>query len=112
MRSSRLTLAAAALSMISWMSTPALAGHNSLGDGHGHGHNSEIFGASTKGPGHDGTKGHGHKHGAWDNTHSNKGGAQRGLDRANQVGGSHGEEGRENASAHHHNTAGSSDTEE
>jgi hypothetical protein len=30
-----------------------------------------------------------------------RGGAMRGLDRANQVAGSHGEEGRENASAHH-----------
>ncbi len=107
MRSNRITLAAAALSMISWMSTPALAGHNPLG--HGHGHGAGISGGSTKGTGHHGgTKGHGHQLSAGDNTHSNKGGAQRGLDRANQVAGSHGEEGRENASAHHSKDAGSS----
>ena len=94
--------------MISWMSTPAFAGHNSLGQGHGH--KAGISGVFTEeGTGHHGgTKGHGHQHGAWDNTHSNKGGALHGLDRANQVAGSHGEEGRENASAHHSNDAGSS----
>ena len=34
--------------------------------------------------------------------HSNKGGALRGLDRANQVAGAHGAAGRANAAAHHH----------
>lgn len=33
--------------------------------------------------------------------HSNKGGALRGLDRANHVAGVHGEAGRANAAAHH-----------
>jgi len=33
--------------------------------------------------------------------HSNKGGALRGLDRANQVAGVHGQAGRANAAAHH-----------
>jgi hypothetical protein len=33
--------------------------------------------------------------------HSNKGGALRGLDRANQVAGVHGAAGRANAAAHH-----------
>jgi hypothetical protein len=85
MRSSKITFVAAVLASIAWLSAPAFAGHNTSTHVHGHG----------------GTKSHGHKHGAEDNTHSNKGGAQRGLDRANQVAGSHGEEGRENASAHH-----------
>ena len=34
--------------------------------------------------------------------HSNKGGALRGLDRANQVAGVHGQAGRANAATHHH----------
>jgi hypothetical protein len=110
MRADRLTLAAAALSMIAWMSTPAFAGHNPLGHGHGHGHKAGISGVFTESTRHHGgTKGHGHQLGARDNTHSNKGGALQGLDRANQVGGSHGEEGRENASAHHPDNVGSSD---
>jgi len=33
--------------------------------------------------------------------HSNKGGALRGLDRANQVAGVHGQAGRANAASHH-----------
>jgi len=33
--------------------------------------------------------------------HSNKGGALRGLDRANSVAGSHGQAGRTNAASHH-----------
>ena len=98
------TLIAAALSMISWMSAPAFAGHNSMGHGndHGHGHEVGISGVPTGGTGHrGGTKGHGHHLDGSDNTHSNKGGALRGLKRADQVAGSHGEKGRENASAHH-----------
>jgi len=107
MRSSGITLAAAALSMISWMSTPALAGHNPLG--HGHGHKAGISGVSTGSTGHHGgTKGHGHQLSAGENAHGNKGGELKGLDRANQVAGPNGEEGRENASGHHSNDAGSS----
>ena len=34
--------------------------------------------------------------------HSNKGGALRGLNRANQVAGVHGQAGRTNAANHHH----------
>ncbi len=34
--------------------------------------------------------------------HSNKGGALRGLNRANQVSGVHGQAGRANAATHHH----------
>ncbi|MGH7914223.1 MAG: hypothetical protein ACREPW_06190 [Candidatus Binataceae bacterium] len=103
----KITLAAAALSMMSWMATPVFAGHNPLD--HGHGHKAEISGTSTKGTSHHrGTKGHGNPLSASDNTHSNKDGATRGLDRANQVAGSHGEKGRENASAHHSNDGDSS----
>jgi hypothetical protein len=83
----KIPLAAAALSMISWMSTPVFAGHNSLGHANGHGHKVGTSEVSTEGTGHHGgTKGHGHHHDACDNTHSNKGGALRGLDRANQAG--------------------------
>jgi hypothetical protein len=104
----KITLIAAALSMLSWMSTPVFAGHNpSHGNGHGHGHKAGTSEGSAKGNGHHGgTKtSHGHHQDASDNTHSNKGGAQRGLDRANQTAGSHGEEGRDNASAHHSSDA-------
>lgn len=103
----RITFAAAALSMLSWMSTPALAGHNPLGHGHGHSH--VVGGAEsyTKGGGHHhGAGGHGHHFEASDNLHSNKGGALRGLDRANEVAGSHGQAGRDNAFAHHSDHGG------
>jgi hypothetical protein len=97
---SKITFGAAAIAMMSWLATPAFAGHNASGDGHGHtSHNS---GALTEGGGHKGgTKSHGHHSHASHDTHGNKGGAERGLDRANDVAGSHGEEGRENAAAHH-----------
>jgi hypothetical protein len=104
----KITIGAAALSMVSWMATPVFAGHNPMGHGNGHGHEVGISGVSTRGTGHHGgTKGHGHLD-ASDNTHGNKGGTLRGLDRADQVAGSHGEEGRENASAHHSSAAESS----
>jgi hypothetical protein len=98
----KITLVAVALSMMSWMSTPAFAGHNPMGHGNGHSHEVGTSGVSTGGTGHrGGTKGRGHHLDSSDNPHGNKGGAMRGLNRANQVAGSHGEEGRENASAHH-----------
>ena len=98
----KITIGAAALSVMSWMSTPVFAGHNPMGHGNGHGHAAGISGVSTAGTGHHGgTKGHGHHVDGSDHPYGNKGGAMRGLDRADQVAGSHGEEGRENASAHH-----------
>jgi hypothetical protein len=92
-----LTLAAAVLSILAWIATPALAGHNPLGQGHGHGHGA---GFSAGGGHQQGAGGSGHHKGVSDSPHSNKGGALRGLNRANQVAGPHGEEGRENAAAH------------
>jgi hypothetical protein len=98
MRSSRIGLAAGILAMMAWASTPVFAGHDK-----GHGHKSEMSGSSH---GKHGKKGHGHHeetddNDSFENHHSNKGGAERGLDRANEVAGEHGEEGRENASKHH-----------
>jgi hypothetical protein len=97
----KITFAAAAIAMMSWMSTPAFAGHKNQASGHGHGHKGDISDTFTEGGGHKGGKGHGHHSHASHSTHGNKGGETRGLDRANEVAGSHGEEGRENASAHH-----------
>jgi hypothetical protein len=113
MRSSKIIIAAVVLSMVAWVSpqvwAQAWAGHDSYGKGRGHSHSTAISGGGTQASSHhDGTKGHGHKHGAAANSHSNKGGAERGLTRANQVAGEHGEEGRENASAHHSGDKGSS----
>lgn len=87
----RITLAAAVLSMLSGVATPALAGHNPFGHVHGHGHGVGIGGAPTKGGGHHfGTSG---------NSHSNKGGELRGLDRANEAAGPNGQQGRDKAAA-------------
>jgi len=100
MRSSRIGILAGIIAMLAWASTPVLAGHN---NGHNHGHKGEMSDGSH---GVHGKKGHGHKQESVDNDsleneHGNKGGAERGLDRANEVAGEHGEEGRENASSHH-----------
>ena len=99
MHLNRITLAAAILSMMSWVAIPTFAGGpNSFGHGHGfgsphrHGHGSGISGGLT------GDASHGSR--APDDPHSNKGGAQRGLDRANDVAGPHGEQGRGNAAEH------------
>src|ERR1700730_3674047 len=95
----KITIGAAALSVMSWVSTPVFAAHNPMGHSNGHGHAVGISGVSTAGTGHHGgTKGRGHHLDGSDTQHGNKGGAMRGLDRADQVAGSHGEEGRENAS--------------
>jgi hypothetical protein len=104
----KITFAAGAIAMMSWMSTPAFAGHNA--SGHGHSNKWGISDAFTESGGHKGggTKSHGHHSHASHSTHGNKGGATRGLDRANDVAGSHGEEGRENASTHHGDDHGSS----
>jgi hypothetical protein len=103
---SRIGMAAGILAMLAWIGTPAFAGHDP--SMHGHGHKGGMFGDSHgkhggngHGNGKHGDKGYGHNHGSFENTHSNKGGAERGLDRANEAAGYNGEEGRENASAHH-----------
>jgi hypothetical protein len=94
------------------LSTPVFAGHSATGDGNGHGHKGATSGDATEANGHQvASKGHGHH--VSHNTHGNKGGAQRGLDRADQVAASHGEEGRDNASTHHStDTASPHDTDE
>jgi hypothetical protein len=94
----KLTLVAAGFSMMLW--TPAFAGHSVIGDGNSHGHELTTSGNATEANGHHGrSNGQGHR--VSHNMHGNKGGAQRGLDRADQVAASHGEEGRDNASTHH-----------
>jgi hypothetical protein len=87
---SKITLAAAVFSMLSGVATPAFAGHNPLGHAHGHGHGAGIGGAPAKSGGH---------HFGSGNSHSNKGGELRGLDRANEAAGSHGQQGRDKAAA-------------
>jgi hypothetical protein len=87
MSMNRLALAAAGISMLLWVATPALAGH-----GHGSG-NAFASGNAEK-------HGLGHHFGTSGKPHSNKHGALRGLDRANDVAGSHGQQGRTNAAAH------------
>ena len=97
----RITLAAAALSMLCWISTPAFAQHN---HGHGHGHKGKVTKTHTKGHHHGGSGHGGDLEGTEEtggNPHSNKGGELRGLNRANDVAGPHGELGRENALSHH-----------
>lgn len=99
MKSGKLVAVAAGLSMVLWVATPALAGHgngrgNAFGFGksekHGGGH---AFGKAEK---HGGE----HKYGDPLNQHGNKHGQYRGLERANEVAGAHGQEGRNDAAAH------------
>jgi hypothetical protein len=73
--------------MLLWVAAPALAGH-----GHGSGNAFGLGNAEKHGVGHHfGTSG---------KPHSNKHGELRGLGRANDVAGSHGQQGRSNAAAH------------
>ncbi len=82
----RLALAAAGISMLLGVATPALAGH-----GHGSG-NAFGFGNAEK-------HGGGHHFGTSGKPHSNKHGELRGLRRADEAAGPHGQQGRTNAAA-------------
>ncbi len=93
----KLALTAAGVSMLLWVATPVLAGH-----GHGGG-NAFGFGNTEK-------HGGGHHSGTAGKPHSNKHGETRGLERANDVAGPHGQQGRANATTHQSNT-GSSDSD-
>lgn len=79
------SLTASALSLLILCATPALAGH-----GHhwakGHGKHGDKHGLSL-------VNGNG-------NSHSNKGGVLRGLERAGKAAGAHGAHGRSNAGQH------------
>jgi len=98
MCTNKLVLAAAGISMVLWMATPALAGH-----GHGGG-NAFGIGNSEK-------HGGGHHFGTTGKPHSNKHGKDRGLDRANDVAGEHGQQGRANATTHQSDNDSGSDSE-
>lgn len=87
----RLMSTVAMLSMLTWMATPALAGHNHPSFGHGHGHGDAKTTTGTS------SEGNSQHAGAAGNPHSNEGGELRGLDRANQAAGSHGQQGRDEA---------------
>jgi hypothetical protein len=103
----KLGLAAAGISMLLWIATPVLAAH-----GHGGG-NAFSFGSAEKHGGHHfKTDKHsdGHHFETTDNPHSNKHGKDRGLDRANDVAGPHGQQGRANAATHQSNN-GSPDSD-
>jgi len=98
MSANKLALAAAGVSMLLWVATPVLAGHN-----HGGG-NAFGFGNTER-------NGGGHHFGTTGKPHSNKHGKDRGLDRANDVAGEHGQQGRANASTHQSDKYSGSDPE-
>jgi len=101
-------MAVTAFSILALAALPAFAGHgpNGKGDGQGKG----ATGVEDGGGGHHhGGKGHHHSSA---NSHSNKGGELHGLNRANEVAGPHGEEGRENAASHHGGASSGSDSDE
>ena len=98
MGASKLVLAAAGVSMLLWVATPVLAGH-----GHGGG-NAFGFGDTAKHSG-------GHRFGTTGKPHSNKHGKDRGLDRANDVAGEHGRQGRANATTHQSDNDSGGDSE-
>jgi len=98
MSANKLALAAAVLSMLLWVAAPVLAGNN-----HGGG-NAFDFGNTEK-------HGGGHHFGTKGKPHSNKHGKDRGLDRANDVAGEHGEQGRSNAATHQSDNDSGSDSE-
>jgi len=107
MRSKKSSIAVTAFSIVALAALPAFAGHGSNGKGHGHGKGATEI-EDSEGGHHHGGKGHHHSSA---NSHSNKGGELHGLNRANEVAGPHGEEGRENA-ASHQGGSGASDTDE
>jgi hypothetical protein len=98
MGANKLVLAAAWVSMLLWAATPVLAGH-----GHGGG-NAFGLGDTAKHVG-------GHHSGTAGKPHSNKHGKDRGLDRANDVAGEHGQQGRANATTHQSDNDSGSDPE-
>ena len=97
MGANKLALAAAGVSMLLWVATPVLAGH-----GHGGGNAFGFGDAKHVGGHHFGTAG---------KPHSNKHGKDRGLDRANDVAGEHGQHGRANATTHQSDNDSGSDPE-
>jgi hypothetical protein len=98
MGANKLVLTAAAVSMLLWMATPVMAGH-----GHGKGN---AFGLADAGK-----RSGGHHFGTTDKPHSNKHGKDRGLDRADDVAGEHGQQGRANADIHQADDHSGSDSE-
>jgi hypothetical protein len=94
MKLSKLVVAAAGLSMVVWGATPAFAGH-----GHGH-DNAFAFGKAEN-------HGGGQHFEDSGNSHGNKHGEYRSLERANDVAGTHGQKGR-NGAASHQSEGGSS----
>ena len=87
MGANKLALLVAAVSTLLWVATPVLAAH-----GHSKG--------SAFGIGNTEKHGGGHHFGTTDKPQSNKHGRDRGLDRANDVAGAHGQQGRTNAATH------------
>lgn len=101
MNTNRLALGSAAFLTLLLIATPALAGH-----GHGGGH-AFGFGSMEK-------RGGEHHFGSLEDTHGNKHGELRALDRANDVADLHGQKGRTGAAAHqsdHGHAHGDSDNE-
>ena len=98
MGANKLALTAGAVSMFLWMAPPVMAGH---GQGKGN-----AFGLADAGK-HSG----GHHFGTTGKPHSNKHGKDRGLDRADDVAGEHGQQGRANADRHQADNDSGSDSE-
>jgi hypothetical protein len=98
MSANKRTLLVAAVSTLLSVATPVLAAHgHSKGNAFGIGNTEKHSGA--------------HHFGTADKPHSNKHGKDRGLDRANDVAGEHGQQGRTNAATHQYDndSAGDSD---
>lgn len=109
MKVSKFALAAAGVSMLLWAATPALAGHGHGGGmSFGFGNAEKHGGGNPFGFGKAEKHGGGHHVGNSGNPHGNKHGQLRGLERANEVADSHGQQGRDNAAAHR-SEGGSSD---
>jgi len=98
MSANKLALTAAAVSTLLWMATPVMAGHS-----HGKGN---AFGLADAGK-----RSGGHHFGTTGKPHSNKHGKDRGLDRADDVAGEHGQQGRANADRHQADNDSGSDSE-
>ena len=108
MKTTPVSLIVVAAAALAWMAAPALAGpKGGIRGGPGFGSRGHGAGApqGTHGRGAEQrpakpTAAHPAPKGDGDNQHGNKGGECRGLARAAQVAGEHGQEGRETASQH------------
>ena len=98
MSTRNLALVSAGISMLLWVATPAVAGHRHDGG------KALGFGSTVK-------HGSGHHFGTTGKRQGNKQDKDRGLDRANDVAGEHGQQGRANAVTHQSDKDSAGDSE-